>query len=107
MIPPSINEQSTSAVTFTLADKDGVPASPSTVTYRMDCLTTGTPLVEETVLVGPGPQVKLDMSSQDNRIIDQNNVQEYKRLTIRADYADGARLTSEFDWVVNNLKFIS
>lgn len=104
--PPVINEQCSATISIALADKDGNPAPPVNVGYRIDCMSTGTSILSGGALGAPGPSFTLDVSKEANAIINQTNIQEYKRLTIVADYTNGDRLTAQFDWIINNLNFI-
>lgn len=101
-----INERSSAAVRVSLKDKAGVAAPPSTVKYRIDCLTTGTVLLATAESVNPGASFTVPLTPAINGIVNAANRSEYKRLSLEAHYANGDELTAEYDWIVSNLKFI-
>lgn len=105
-IPRPINENSSSTVGVSLKDAAGVPAAPVVVSYRIDCLTTGEVIVPPTTINAPGASFTIAIQGVWNRIVGADNPQEYRRLTLTANYATGDELTGKFDWIVNNLKFI-
>ena len=107
MKPPIVDEQKSVTLTIGLSDAAGNPAPPVTVTYQIDCLTSGTQVLDPVTLATPGAQFDVALSSVANRIVDQTHAQEYRRLTVEAQYATGNLLTGQFDWVVNNLSFVS
>lgn len=106
-IASTINEQTSSVITVGLADAEGTPAPPTQVTVRIDCLTTGTSIRGPQLIVAPGTPFLLNVTADENRIVDQNDLQEYRRLTIIAEYGNGDRLTGQFDWIIANLTFVT
>lgn len=107
MKPPTIDEQLSNAVHVDLTDADGNPAPPISVTYRIDCLTSGAQILAPVVLSTPGASFDVTVPSALNAIVDQSNPQEYRRMTVEALYANADLLSGQFDWVVNNLSFVS
>lgn len=107
MTPSTINELSTSLVPVKISDENGIPAPPSNVIYQIDCLTSGVEILAPTEISAPGAAFKIEVTATQNRIVDQTNPQEYRRMTLVANYGNGDKLTAQFDWIVNNLNFIT
>ena len=99
----TINERNSAWVQVTLRDKAGALAAPSTATYRIDCLTTGTEVKANTAIPSPPSQFEITLTDSDNAIIDAVNPQEYRRLTVTATYGAGDQIIAQFDYLITNL----
>ena len=97
-----VNENSTSYVTVVPKDKDGVAATPATLKYQIDCVTTGTNMKAETALT-PGTSVEITITPTENAINDQNNSHEERVVTVTAGYGASDQVIEEFDYLVINL----
>ena len=97
-----VNENSTSYVTVVPKDKDGVAATPATLVYQIDCVTTGTNMKAETALT-PGTSVEITITPTENAINDQNNSHEERVVTVTAGYGASDQVIEEFDYLVMNL----
>lgn len=102
----SVNEGSSSWITVTLTDRFGALAEPTAVSYRIDCLTSGAAILTKTDIAAPGSVFDLSILASQNAIQVSTNPQEYRRLTVVANYGSSDQLTAEFDYFVNNLRFI-
>lgn len=102
----TVNERSTSYLTITFKDKDGNLAAPSSATYQINCMTTGTEIKADTAL-GGGSSVEVTISAAENALIDQTNRLERRRVTVDASFAGGQEHHEEFDYYVKNLAFVS
>lgn len=80
-----INEQTASWLELSFYDKDGDPVIPVSLSYRIDCLTTGAEIVDDTG-VSPAAEVEIKLSSTVNSIQDQTNAYERRRITITATH---------------------
>jgi hypothetical protein len=101
----TINEQSTSYLTVQFTDKTGVPASPITLTYRIDCISSGTAVVPETALT-PGTSVEITITAAQNVIVDTTNAKELKRVTLVAGFTNDEQHCEDYDYYVRNLSQI-
>lgn len=77
--------------------------TPSSVKYRIDCLTTGKVLADWTT-VSAASNVSISITATHNAIQDQSNRYERKQLTVASDVdaADQHRETAE--WRVENIR---
>lgn len=103
----SINEKSSGYLEVALFDRAGAPAVPSSVTYRIDCLTSGD-LVRTWTAATPAAVVQITLTPTDNAMRRESSATEKRRVTLVASYGAGLedQMTSEFDYQVRNLKFV-
>lgn len=101
-----INEGTTAWVTLAFKDRAGAPVSPTSMIYRIDCMTSGAAITPPTTILLPGTTPEITITALENALQDQNNPQEYRRMTITANYGLADVLNSTFDWTVNNLNYI-
>ena len=97
-----VNEQTTAWIRITLLDREGLPATPTAVVYRIDDVATGVE-IRETTAVDPAPVVEIRLSPDDNRIIGGAYQDQKRLLTVRANYGDGDMLHAEYGFTVKNL----
>lgn len=99
----TLNEGSTGYLTVAFTDKDGAAATPSTVSYRIDCMTNGQEVKDDTA-VTPASSVKIELGAADNAIIDQANPFEKRIVTVTADYGVDDACVDEFIYAVKNMQ---
>ena len=99
---PRVNEGTSFEVETTFYGPDGSVVSPSSVDYRIDCVTTGGPIRDWTA-ISPGGTVTIPIEKDENAILDSSNQVEEKLLTIRAAYGAGKQITQDFRWYTKNL----
>ena len=97
----SVNEGSTAYLAVTFRDRDGNAAAPSSVSYRIDCLTTGQEVRGDTV-VSPGSSIEITLAPSDTAILDGNSY-ERRRVTVQAAYSGGEAINAQYDYQVKNL----
>lgn len=98
----TVNEQSTAYLTVEPLDKAGAAEAPASATYRIDCLTTGTPIRDDTALT-PSAAMEIVLTPTDNRICTQANRSEHRQVTVTAIYGAGDQVNGVFDYRVANL----
>lgn len=98
------NERSAAWLTVSFKDKDRVLATPVSVTYRVDCITTGTVIRAITALT-PASSIEIALTPDDNRIIADANQRELRRVTVKAVYGSGDEIVDQYDYAVDNLSF--
>lgn len=103
----TINERSSAWVTIGFTDRAGAPVGPDSVTYRIDCMTTGTAILGDTTVSAPGASFEVELTPDFNRIIDPTNLREMRRLTVVASYGGSDEATEQYDWWVVNLTFVN
>jgi hypothetical protein len=84
-------------------DFDGSPATPTAVSYRIDCRTTGTVIKADTAGVAASP-VEITVAADDNAIVNPGNAYENRLMTVVLTGSGGWQVTKEFEWQVINLR---
>lgn len=97
-----INEKSTSYLNVSFRDKEGALAVPTSISYRIDCVTTGTAVLAPTALAAAS-EVEITITPTQNAIVTSSNATEQKRVTVTAVYGASDQVTSQFDYLVKNL----
>lgn len=97
-----VNERSTAYLTVTPKDKTGVAQAPTTLTYRIDDVFTGTEILDDTS-VAPGSSVELTLTPEQNRILSATNSVERRRVTVTAAFGASDQVCSEYVYEVVNL----
>jgi hypothetical protein len=86
-------------ITLTLQEE---PATPDTLRWKLDCITTQTSLVEWTSL-SAASSVALIIPASSNAIIYTVNPYETKRITVQANAGTDSQINALYDYdVVNN-----
>jgi len=98
------NEKSTAYRAVTFRDKDGVAQAPSSASYRIDCMTSGTAIRAVTALT-PAATIEIVLTPTDNAIQNQGNPRERRRLTVTGVYGASDQVIEQFDHDVVNLTF--
>ena len=98
---PVINERVSFTATAYFRDGDSEQAS-TTAKYRIDCLTTGTTVVDWTSLT-PAASIAISVKSADNRIIGGNKT-EKKQITVSSDPGETTETRSVKTWKVKNIR---
>ena len=81
---PTLNEGSRCFIKAKFSDKNDLPQIPNSVSYRVDCETTGT-LIQDWTTVTPNVQVEVQINATLNKIISQRNQIERKTVTFLAN----------------------
>ncbi len=101
----TVNEGTTAYLSVSFLDKLGAPVAPSSVAWRIDCLTTGTAVLASTPAT-PGTVVELVITPAHNAILGSRPF-ERRRVTVEAGYGAGDGIKSQFDYLVRNLSAIT
>ena len=81
---PSYPERSSFTATAYFRDSSDAADTPTTVDYRIDCLTTGTSIAGWTSLT-PGTSNAISVTPTNNRIIDNGNKWERRQIVVSSD----------------------
>lgn len=100
----TINEASSGTLTIEFLDEAGLPAAPSSISYRIDCVTSGTEIRDDTA-IAPASVVDLGLTPEDTRIVTQSNRIERRRVTLVAMFGPGDQLTQDYEYSVRNLNY--
>lgn len=103
----SVPEETTFTATAWFRDRDTQSAStPTTIQYRVDCLTTRREIVDWTSVSSPAGSNDIVMSATYNQILDDANNIEKKQLTVRVDTGLTTQVVRKKTWKVENLQGI-
>ena len=82
-----------------------VPAAsiPTTIHYRIDCLTTKREIVDWTLVAVPAAWNDITITDSHNQILGNRNRRERKQLLIKVDNGLSTQLISSRSWMVDNL----
>lgn len=97
-----VNEQTTAYLSITFRDKTGAVQAPVSVSYRIDDVSSGRAVREDTE-VAPNGTVEIVLTPSDNTMIDPLLPREQRRVTIVARYGNDDGIRSHFVYLVNNL----
>lgn len=79
----------------------GIPTLAGAIDYRIDCITTGTQLLDWSS-VTPQETVEINVPGSLNRIVSDDNTRERKQMVVRAT-TDGKVVNKTIDWEVQNI----
>ena len=100
-----INERDQLPVTLLLRIKSsGTPATPSTLRWRLDCVTTQN-VVQDWAAIGASSTVNLTIPASANDIVNDRNSFEVKRITAQANYGTDAQVNGFLEYQVKNNEF--
>lgn len=100
-----VNENTSAFMTIVPKNTSGVAATPDSMSYRIDCETTGTAIKAETSLT-PGTSVAVTVTPTENRIITSSNVEEIRCLTVKCVYTTSTdEIQEQLRWRVKNLEY--
>lgn len=102
-----INEKTTAYLPVSFRDKHGQLAAPSSITYRIDCLTSGRQVRAWTAL-SPAAQTEIVLTASDNAIFGSSE-RERRLVTVVASYGSGTddQVTGDYTYDVRNLRYVS
>lgn len=104
IVLPSVNEGSAAYLSPTFLNKTNQPDVPTSITYKVVCLTTGTLMRDWTAIATPLSTVEITLDSiTDNIINTQTNSKETRCVTVKAVYGPSDELIDEYEYDVINL----
>ena len=103
----TVNEGSSAWLTVLFKDKSGALAAPTSVVYRVDCVTTRTSVRPATPITsGLAGSMEITLAPEDTAIRNAANPTEIKRVTVVAQYGGPTdQVTDEVDYAVKNLRY--
>lgn len=99
----SVKEGRAAWLDVTFRNRSNQPEAPTSATYKITCMTTGTVIVPEAAISPVSSAVTITISSEQNRIINQGNARERRLVTVVAAYGVGDALPDEMEYEVVNL----
>lgn len=98
-----VNAASTAYLTAAFAGKTGAAATPSSVSYRIDDLESGTEVRGDTA-VTPAASVEIELTAADNALLGTRD-RETRRVTVTAVYGAGDQVIDEYDYELKRVRF--
>jgi hypothetical protein len=98
-----VNEESTAYLTVVFKDKDGAEQAPTSATYRIDCLTNGEEVREDTAMTPIASPYEITLGAADNAMIDSDRLTEARRVTVEAVYGSDDHVNADYKYLVKNL----
>ena len=102
-IKPIVNERSTALVDVAFWDEDGVAATPSAASYRIDNASSGTAVLASTALTGLAPTMTIEITPTQNAMGTATNPVEERVVTVDWTYGSARRGTDEYRYLLRNL----
>lgn len=99
----SVNERSTAYLTVTFRDKAGAEQAPASASYRIDDAGSGQAVRAATPIMAPGSTVEITLTPDDNRLLDEANPYERRRVTVAAEYGAADAVNVEYVYQVIGL----
>lgn len=90
---------------FEFYDEDRVASSPTTLRYRIDCLTSGN-AVRGWTTVTAAQSVDISVTPDDNAIINDSNRTERKQMVTQTNFDTDTQSVYTTEWDVKNLQGI-
>jgi hypothetical protein len=103
---PEYNEGQSFTATFKFFDSSYVPSSPTTLRYRIDCLTSGI-TVKDWTTAAATQTVNIEVSPDDNKIQNNSNLRERKQMVVQTNYGTSTQGVETKDWDVKNLRGVT
>jgi hypothetical protein len=101
-----VNELTTAWLVVSFYNRDDILEAPSTMVYEIWDVKSGTKVKDETSLT-PDSEVEIVLSSDDNRILDQSNFREARKVIVTATYSGGGKFVQDFVYHVRNIAYKS
>lgn len=98
---PRYHEKSSFTATVYFRDSSDAADTPTTVDYRIDCITTGTAIAGWTSLT-PGTSNAISVTPTNNRIIDSRNKVERRIITVSSDRGLSTETRDTVEYKVEN-----
>ena len=106
MQPVIVPEKTTYVVTLSFADEAGNAVTPSSGTYRVDDVESGTEIKGTTAFSPSGSPCQLVIAATDNAMHDPARTSERRLVTVTVQYGAGRQITGEHLFIIRNLEYI-
>lgn len=103
----TVNEKTTSIVTLSFTDEAGNAVTPTSGSYRIDDVSSGTQVKGDTAFTPGSSTHELTILDTENAILAAANARELRCVTVSITYGSGKKCTAEYRYYVVNLLKIS
>jgi hypothetical protein len=108
LVDTIVPEETTFTATCYFRTRSTQTASiPTTIHYRVDCLSTKTRITDWTLVSSPAASRTIVITSTENQILDDSHLMEVKQLTVKADDGLSTQVIKPVQWKVRNLQGIT
>lgn len=109
VVPLSIVHEETTfvATIYNRTRETKVASIPTTMQYRVDCLSTGREVTDWTTVASPAAEKEILITAVENQILDNSFNIETKQITIRLDNGLTTQQVKPAQWKVRNLTGIT
>ena len=80
-----------------------VSSTPTTIAYRIDCLSTSEEITDWTTVASPAASNTIVITADENQILDNSHNIETKQITIKLDAGLSTQQIKPAQWKVRNL----
>lgn len=102
----TVNESTGFTVTVSPRDTDGAAVTPTSMRYRIDCITTGSEVLGWTAVATPSASNAIAVPGTINVIVNSGNARERKQMV--TEFTSGGVVTVvTYDWLVKNIHGVS
>lgn len=101
-----IKEGSSEPLTITFKNEDGDLVVPTSVTYRIDDVSTGQSILADTNYPTPTSTITITILPAYTAILNQTNLSELREVTVKSTFAGGKAQNLSIPYEVVNLRFI-
>jgi len=98
-----INEKNSCLQPVSFYDDAGVAVVPTSATYRIDDLASGTEITGTTVISALAASVDISITAAENAMQSQNNSHEVRIITVEWTYGAGRNGKAQHKYKVKNL----
>lgn len=102
----TVNENTTLVIELAFRDENNVPSTPTVLSYSLYNYTASTIVKDASTITVTGSTQDLEISHSYNSILNPDNLQEMMLLTVDFTYDTTKHGTSEYRYLVRNLKKI-
>jgi len=101
-IGSTVKERNSATITAYFRNSSNAATVPTTVDYRIDDISTHTPITAWTS-VSPASEVSITVKSAENRIIANGDATERRQITVSADRGTTTETRDTTEWFVENI----
>ena len=98
-----VNENSNAYLTVNFKDKNGVAAVPTSISYRIDCVTNGQEVLTDTPFTPAAASIEIELTKVNNACIGSVNKYEERCVTVTAVYGVDDEIAEEYRYNLKNL----
>lgn len=104
---PHVPEKSSARLRLKFYDPDGELEAPTSGTYTVLDLASGTKLIDDDPISGIDSVVDIWLTPTENTIQDDTKEWEVRRVVVTGTYNASDAIRSQFDYIVDNLSVIT